>query len=297
MRILHIDSGREMRGGQWQALLLMEGLREAGHESLLVSPAGSQLSGKARERALNVRELGVSVVARYASGFDLLHAHDARAHTLGLTVCRLPLVVSRRVAFSVHSGAASRWKYGRADRYIAVSVYVRDRLTAAGVANERISVVYDGVEVPAELAAGDRVIAPLSHDPRKCSALAGEAADLAQVELHFSNDLAADLSSAALMLYLSEEEGLGSGALMASAHGVPVIASSVGGLREAIEHERTGLLVENDAGAVATCIKRLMHDRKEAREMGMRGRERVLREFTAAAMVHSTLAVYERLLG
>ena len=26
MRILHLDAGREMRGGQWQALRLMEGL-------------------------------------------------------------------------------------------------------------------------------------------------------------------------------------------------------------------------------------------------------------------------------
>jgi hypothetical protein len=31
MRILHVDTGREMRGGQWQALYLMEGLTRAGH--------------------------------------------------------------------------------------------------------------------------------------------------------------------------------------------------------------------------------------------------------------------------
>ena len=33
MRILEIDAGREMRGGQWQVLRLMEGLRTAGVEA------------------------------------------------------------------------------------------------------------------------------------------------------------------------------------------------------------------------------------------------------------------------
>ena len=34
MKVLHLDSGREMRGGQWQVLRLHEALLAAGHESL-----------------------------------------------------------------------------------------------------------------------------------------------------------------------------------------------------------------------------------------------------------------------
>ena len=48
MRILHLDSGHEMRGGQWQVLRLIEGLRGAGHESLLLARAGSPLLAQAR---------------------------------------------------------------------------------------------------------------------------------------------------------------------------------------------------------------------------------------------------------
>ena len=37
MRILHLDAGREMRGGQWQVLRLIEGLAAAGVESILMA--------------------------------------------------------------------------------------------------------------------------------------------------------------------------------------------------------------------------------------------------------------------
>lgn len=297
MRILHIDTGREMRGGQWQALFLMEGLREAGHDCVLLTPAGSPLNAKASERGMAVRDLSVRAVARTASGIDLLHAHDARAHTLGLTVCRLPLVVSRRVAFPVHRGAASRWKYSRAQHFIAISNHVSECLREAGVPLERISVVYDGVPVPPGPAKGESVIAASTGDPRKGSALAQQAAHLAGVDLQFSSDLLADLPRARLFLYLSDQEGLGSAALLASAHGVPVIASNVGGLREAVEHEQTGLLTENNALAAAACIGRVLGDPVLAQTLGTSGRERVLRHFTVAAMVRGTLAVYERLIG
>ena len=43
MRILHLDAGREMRGGQWQVLRLIEGLAGAGHENLLLARRGSPL--------------------------------------------------------------------------------------------------------------------------------------------------------------------------------------------------------------------------------------------------------------
>ena len=61
----------------------------------------------------------------------------------------------------------------------------------------------------------------------------------------------------ALFLYITHSEGLGSAVLLAMAAGVPVIASNVGGLPEIVEHERTGLLTENTAQAIANAIRRL----------------------------------------
>jgi len=54
MRILHLDAGREMRGGQWQVLRLIEGLAGAGVGSRLLARAGAPLDSAARERGWRV---------------------------------------------------------------------------------------------------------------------------------------------------------------------------------------------------------------------------------------------------
>jgi L-malate glycosyltransferase len=126
MRVLHLDAGRELRGGQWQVLRLMEGLAAAGVESTLLAREGAPLFAAARKRGWRVQPLGLTRALMICRGHDLLHAHDARSHTLAAIIRRARLVVSRRVAFPV----GSRWKYGRAARYIAVSEFVKSVLVA-----------------------------------------------------------------------------------------------------------------------------------------------------------------------
>lgn len=71
----------------------------------------------------------------------------------------------------------------------------------------------------------------------------------------------------------------------ASAFGLPVVATRVGGTPERVLDERTGILVEPfDAKGLAAALCRLMDNGHLAREMGARGRELVLREFTWAAV-------------
>ena len=299
MRILHIDSGREMRGGQWQALYLIERLAELGHEQLLLTVAGSPLKREATSRGLATERLTVSALTRRQRSFDLTHAHDARTHALAAPFARGRLIVARRVAFALKGSAASRWKYGRAAYFIAVSEIVRNVLLGGGVSADRISVVYDGVPLPAEASASAdrRVLAIDSSDPLKGRALIEKAAELAHVPVHFSRDLMSDLPSASLFVYITESEGLGSAALLASAHGVPVVASSVGGLIEAVEDGVTGLLTADDPAAIASAISRILDNRSLGQEMGASGRKRVAERFTIEAMVRGTLAVYERVLA
>ena len=59
MRILHLDPGREMRGGQWQALRLIEGLAAEGVESTLLARAGSPLFEAAQARGWRVEPIGL----------------------------------------------------------------------------------------------------------------------------------------------------------------------------------------------------------------------------------------------
>ncbi len=286
MNILHLDLGQQMRGGQHQVLLLMRALERRGHRQLLLARPDSPL----------VRTAGATPLGtRLPSGFDLIHAHDAAAHTRALT-SRLPLVVSRRVAFPVKQGVLSRWKYRRASHYIAVSNFVADELRRAGVAAAKITVVYDGVELPAPppRRSGPFQFGFIHAAPEKPQHLFEEAAGDRGVILPPSR-LPGVLATVDALVYLSNSEGLGSGILLAMAQGLPVIASKVGGIPEIVADGQTGLLVENNVAAIRAALDTLAGDPARARAMGAAGREWVAGHATDAIMAERTEAVYGRI--
>jgi glycosyltransferase involved in cell wall biosynthesis len=296
MRILHLDSGREMRGGQWQVSRLLEGLAQAGIESVLLARRESPLYRLAAEKGVRVENWGLGPARRLAARCDLIHAHDAHGHTvaaLATLTAHTPLIVARRVDFSI----GSRWKYGRAACFIAVSKHVKSVLINGGVPQDRIFVVYDGVPLLAP-AQGSDILAPANtEDPRKGARLALEAAQLAGVPLRFSQNLEHDLPDAGIFIYLTYAEGLGSGAMLAMSAGVPVIASNIGGLREVIRHRIDGLLVANSVHAVAEAIRDLHENSSFTRELGHAARESVAERFTCEKMVDDTIEVYRQVLS
>lgn len=283
-----------MRGGQWQVLHLASGLAELGHEQELLTPADSPLAAEAAARGVATAPLSLAAVAVRHRSFDIIHAHDARAHALAAPFAGGRLVVARRVSFALKRSPTTRWKYRRASHFIAVSEFVQSVLVHDGINPDRISVVCDGVPLPDAPASPEDsfVVSLASGDPLKGRALI----EAAGIPVHFSSDLAADLPRAALFLYISESEGLGSAALLASAYGVPVVASRVGGLPEAVEDGVTGLLTENDPRLIAAAISRILDNPALAEEMGAAGRRRIAERFTIEAMVRGTLAAYERVL-
>ncbi len=290
MRILQLDSGREMRGGQWQALRLHRALVQSGHESLLLAREGSPLFGAAAAAELPCQPLRSLRVAHLSRRFDIVHAHDAHSHSLCALWARVPFVVSRRVAFPVRSSAVSRWKYARAQRYIAVSRFVALMLQNAGVNRNRIDVVYDGVEVPPQPANGSAVIAPYTTDTAKGMALVEEASRLAGIPVVFSRDLERDLAEARALVYVTYSEGLGSGVLLGMAHGLTTIASRTGGIPELIEDGVTGILIQNEASAVADAMKRIDPT------LGAAARSIVQQRFTVGHVVQGTLDSYRKAL-
>jgi len=69
-------------------------------------------------------------------------------------------------------------------------------------------------------------------------------------------------------------EGLGIVFLEASATGVPVIAGNSGGAPEAVQHNKTGLVVDGrSVNQVADAVAGLLTDRDRAAAMGAAGRE------------------------
>lgn len=167
LRLLHVDAGREWRGGQRQVFLLARGQRERGHEPLVIAQADSPLLKRVRAAGLagsSLRMRGdwdLAAARRLRSHIkawrpDVVHAHDARSHALAMVALvglkRVPLVVTRRVIF-VPKG---RLKYGRrVSRFVAISGAVRDALVAGGVEPGRIDIVYSGVPTPTVAPARD----------------------------------------------------------------------------------------------------------------------------------------------
>jgi glycosyltransferase involved in cell wall biosynthesis len=300
VRILHIDTGREMRGGQRQVLLLMKGLREAGHESVLLARREAALWNCASVEGFAVYAARLTEVWRHSGGVDLTHAHDARAHTLAALGAGKKFVVSRRVAFPVRRSVGSRWKYGRAARYLAVSRFVAEQLEAAGVPRGKIDVVFDGVETCGAAGEWKRqhpAVALASTDPEKGRDLVERAAAAATIPVVYSSDLAEDLQRASMFVYLTRSEGLGSAALLAMSMGVPVIASDVGGLAEVVIDGESGMLVKNDAGEIARAMGRMLEEDGLAQGLIRNARRRVEKFFSLDQLVENTLEVYRRALG
>ncbi|MEM6469681.1 MAG: glycosyltransferase family 4 protein [Planctomycetota bacterium] len=67
----------------------------------------------------------------------------------------------------------------------------------------------------------------------------------------------------------------------AMACGVPAVSGCIDAIHELIEHEKTGLLVDATAtSSLAKTIQSVVENPSHAREMGARGRERIISEFS-----------------
>lgn len=91
-------------------------------------------------------------------------------------------------------------------------------------------------------------------------------------------------------------EGLGIAVLEAAAMEKPIIASRVGGIPEIIEDKKTGLLVEpRDVKGLAEAIRSMITHEDEAREMGKRAREAVVKKFSVEKMAEAYEELYKEL--
>jgi len=77
----------------------------------------------------------------------------------------------------------------------------------------------------------------------------------------------------------------------------PLVSTTIGGPAEVVKHGVTGLLVDpGRPELLADAVTRLLSDPVHAAEMGRKGRERLLANFSLASNVSQTVMVYERVL-
>jgi glycosyltransferase involved in cell wall biosynthesis len=105
------------------------------------------------------------------------------------------------------------------------------------------------------------------------------------------------LAASDVCVLSSTAEGFSNSILEYMAAGRPVVATDVGGAREAVVEGETGHLVPaGDDERMAARISDLLRDPARARAMGARGRQRVEQQFSCAAQLARTEELYEKLL-
>ena len=112
----------------------------------------------------------------------------------------------------------------------------------------------------------------------------------------WQDEPAAQLRAFDMLVSPSRSEALPLAIVEAMLAGLPVVATDVGSVSEAVVAGETGLLVApEDAAALAEAIRTLRDDPDARRRLGERGRELAGERFTPEAMAHAFEALYREI--
>jgi L-malate glycosyltransferase len=112
-----------------------------------------------------------------------------------------------------------------------------------------------------------------------------------------TSDVRSTMQGAKVGVLTSTSEGFSNAILEYMCAGLPVIATDVGGNREAVLEDKTGFLVTpNDHGALADKLIFLLTHPDDSLRLGRAGRKRVETEFSLAAMIRNYQEYYVKLV-
>lgn len=115
--------------------------------------------------------------------------------------------------------------------------------------------------------------------------------------LGLRRDVASLLAESHIFVLTSRWEGFPRSVLEAMRAGLPVIASAVGGMPEAVEEGETGYLVpRDDTHTLRDRLEQMIDWPEERARLGEAGRRRFEERFRFERMADETLAVYEQLV-
>lgn len=310
----------------------VEHLREGGVDVEVVSPAsfrhygiayGAGVPGNLRRRpqlafALPLMLAGFARAARRAAkDADLLHAHWLPAGAIAMTTGK-PFIVQvwgTDVELARRMRGLARQVLRRARLVIAPSLALADEASRLGARDVRM--IPSGIDLPEHvgeeagppeilyagrlspekgirelLAAADGLPLVVAGDGPLRSEVPGALGFVAHDELERL------YGRAAVIACPSHREGFGVVCAEAMAHGRPVVAADVGGLRDLVVHEETGLLVPpRDVDALRQALHRLLADRELRRRLGDAGRARIAERFTWNRFAAETLRAYDDALA
>ena len=306
----------------------VEALRQAGVDVTVVSPAnfrhfgiayGHGIVGNLRRRPwlaafLPLFLLSFCLAARKAArGADLVHAHWLPSGLAALSTGK-PFVV-QLWGTDVELARRMPWLFSpvvrRARLVICASRALAEDARSLGARDVRV--IPNGVDIPPEVRPPQEpphvlYVGRLSEE-KGVLELSEAAAGLALVVVGDGPlrsafpqatgfvphaELGPYYERAALVVCPSRREGYGVVAREAMAFGRPVVATSVGGLPDAVEDDVTGLVVPPcDPAALRAALDRLLGDARLRERLGAAGRERAEERLAWSDATAAMLDAYE----
>lgn len=370
--VLHLIGNFHQGGSESQAVQLAGLLRESGHYSvrLAVMDPNGILRQEANRRGFNdiaeypltsfydygfVRQLRRFARQLRDLKIAIVHTHDFYSNVFGMAaaaLAKVPVRIASRREIGGMRTYAQKWveyrAYGIAHAVVANSEAVRQQLLREGIAEKKITTIYNGLDLGrfSQTQAGSRealvefdlpgdgrpvvtLVANLRHSvkdhptflqaaarvhaqmPEAAFVLAGEGELLGSMQA-----LAAQLGLGQSIFFLgrctkipqllaisdvcvlsSRFEGFSNAVLEYMAAERPVVATDVGGIREAVRDGETGYIVPvGNAETMAARILTLLQDPGKARAMGKNGRKIVEQFFSTEALLARMEGFYDRLL-
>lgn len=160
-RLLHVLAEKGYSGGEVQLRMLIEHFARAGFEQGVLLAPGAKFRAVAEELGLRVWEAPLrrwwrpdlrGKIRRAYREFDpdVIQFADGRSHYLAGLVARkhrAKKFTIRRIDYAIRKGWRGGFRYTQlVDHTIAICDAIRQRLLAAGVPDERITLVYDGLD-------------------------------------------------------------------------------------------------------------------------------------------------------
>lgn len=300
-----------------------------------------------------VRQLRALVTYLRKHKIQVIHTHDFYTNVFGMaagSLARVPVrIASMRETAGMRTKSqrqAQRLAYKLASHIVGNSKAVRARLMEDGVESDKITVLYNGLdlerlttklsrtEVLGRFGLEDSsfvtIIANMRHDVKdypmflKAAAMISEKVPAANFLLAGEGELTDSLKSLAAELGIagkthflgrceqvaellsissvcvlsSKAEGFSNSILEYMAAGRPVVATDVGGAKEAVAEGVTGYLVKSgDAKKMADRIAELLVDEEKIRRFGEAGRRVVESKFSTDSQLRNVEGLYNRLLG
>lgn len=226
--------------------------------------------------------------------------------------------------------ARIRRTYEKIDLFICPSTFLASTIIRAGMNPARVVVVPNAIDLattesPVELAARSSFVyfGRLAPEKGLCELLDAAAHTDADVGIEIIGDgplaglVAEAAQSTASITYHGRQprseindylqrataallpaiwfENCPMSILEASAAGTPTIATRIGGIPELIEHQRTGVLLDDaDPVTLAAAMNSLSRDRPAARALGAEARKRAERSHSLGGYADAILSVYDR---